>query len=70
MLRLDLFGEGPEMHEDALVTIGFIGTLLGSAIAIWVNIALLKARLGKWDANSSIWFVMSVGDFGEKQRAM
>jgi hypothetical protein len=58
------------MHENGLVAIGFIGTVLGFAIAVWVNIALVKARLGKWDANSSIWFGMSVGNFGEKQRAM
>jgi hypothetical protein len=58
------------MHENALVAIGFVGTLAGAVTALSVNIALVRRKLRRWNANSSILFVMSVGNFGEKQRAM
>ena len=58
------------MHEGALATIGFLVTLAGAVTALSVNIALVRRRLRRWDANSSILFVMSVGNFGERQRAM
>ena len=58
------------MHENGLVAIGFLGTLAGAVTALSVNIALMRRKLSRWDANSSIWFVMSIGNFGEKQRAM
>jgi hypothetical protein len=58
------------MHENGLVAIGFLGTLAGAVTAFSVNVALVRRKLRRWDANSSIWFVMSVGNFGEKQRAM
>jgi hypothetical protein len=58
------------MHENELVAIGFLGALAGVVTAFSVNIALVRRKLSRWDANSSIWFIMSIGNFGEKQRAM
>ena len=39
-------------------------------IALWINIKLARAKVRRWDFNSTVLFVMSVGNFGEKQRAM
>ena len=58
------------MHENAMVAIGFLGALAGAVTALSVNIALVKRKLSRWDANSSIWFVMTIGNFGDKQRGM
>ncbi|MGJ4950074.1 hypothetical protein [Bradyrhizobium sp. HKCCYLS20291] len=58
------------MHENTMVALGFLGTLAGVVSAISINIVLVKRKLSRWDASSTIWFVASIGNFGEKQKAM
>ena len=35
-----------------------------------MNIRLSKSKVGRWDAHSTVLFVMSVGNVGKKQVAM
>jgi hypothetical protein len=58
------------MHGDGLVVVILLGTFLGVVMALWINIRLAKAKVKRWDFNSTVLFVMSVGNFGKKQRTM
>lgn len=41
-------------------------SLLGMALSLLVNIWLTKTKIGRWDSNSTLWFVLSIGQFGSK----
>ena len=58
------------MRGDFVVFPMFLGTVIFAIISLWVNIKLARARVGRWDSNSTARFVMSVGNFGDKQVAM
>ena len=56
------------MHGDSLTVIVFLGALAGAALSLYVNISLARKKIGRWDSNSTVWFVMSLGAFGKRQR--
>jgi hypothetical protein len=56
------------MHGDSLTVIVFLGALVGAALSLYVNISLARKKIGRWDSNSTVWFVMSLGAFGKRQR--
>jgi len=47
--------------------IGLVSTLFGAVLSIYAGIMAAKRRVTKWDSNSAVWFVMSIGNFGERQ---
>jgi hypothetical protein len=55
------------MDGNGLIAIGLIVSILGIVAALWLNIHIVKRKVGRWDSNSTIWFVMSIGNFGIKQ---
>ena len=57
------------MRGDLVVFPMFLVTLLLAAISFWINIRLAKAKIGRWESSSTVWFLMSAGNFGQKQVA-
>lgn len=56
------------MHGDGLTAIIFLASLVGAVIALSVNICLAKNKIGRWDSNSTVHFVMTIAAFGPRQR--
>jgi|LakMenEpi03Aug12_release.lakeMendotaPanAssembly.Ray.scaffolds.fasta_scaffold3558516_1 hypothetical protein len=56
------------MHGDGATVIIFLASLVGAVIALSVNICLARNKIGRWEPNSTVHFVMSIGAFGARQR--
>ncbi|UPK29428.1 hypothetical protein [Bradyrhizobium sp. 195] len=59
-----------KVRGDFVVFPMFLLTVIFAIISLWVNIKLARARVGRWDSNSTARFMMSVGNFGDRQVAM
>jgi hypothetical protein len=58
------------MRGDGLAVLGFFCSVVGAAVALWLNIRWVKSKVQRWDGNSTVLFIMSLGNFGQKQRDM
>jgi hypothetical protein len=58
------------LKEGLVVFVMFLVTLLFAMVSLWLNIRLSKSKIGRWNSNSTVRFVMSVGNVGEKQVEM
>jgi hypothetical protein len=56
------------VSPNALTLLLFVVGLFGIVVAIIVNVKLAKRNLARWDHNSTIWFILSLGSFGQRQR--
>ena len=57
------------MSQNLLVLIVFVLCLSIVAIAIWVNVRIVKSKVREWKSSSIAWFVASLGQFGARQIA-
>jgi hypothetical protein len=55
------------MSDGWLVVLAFISSVVASAFIISMGIRAAKRRVTRWDSNSTIWFIMTIGNFGERQ---
>jgi hypothetical protein len=53
-----------------ITSVIFLGTVAFAIASFWLGIKLAKARIGRWDSSSSVRFVISAGNLGERQIAM
>ena len=56
------------MKSGWAVPIMFLLSLLGMALSLWVNIRFVKTKVGRWDSSCTVWFAMSIGQFGKKAK--
>jgi hypothetical protein len=50
-----------------LIVLCFLWRVIASGFVISNRIGAVKRKLTKWDSNSTIWFIISMGNFGAPQ---
>lgn len=50
------------MSEKALVALIFVAVNLVAILCMALNVRLVRRRVGRWNANSTVWFVMSLSN--------
>ena len=56
------------MHGDSWTVTSLFGALVGAALSLYVNVSLAKRKIGRWDFNSTVSLVTSLGAFGKRQQ--
>lgn len=55
------------MSGDSVAVVGFFAIFTGTVLVVFVNIGIAGGKVSRWDARSTLWFMMSITHFGEKQ---
>jgi hypothetical protein len=55
------------MTPNELTLLLFVSALFGAILALVLNVRIVKSKIKGWNSNSTIWFVLSVGNFGQRQ---
>jgi hypothetical protein len=55
------------MTPNQLTLLLFLSAILGVILALVLNVRIVRSKIRRWDSNSTIWFVLSIGNFGQKQ---
>jgi hypothetical protein len=55
------------MSDGGLIVLCFLLSLFGCVLVIWACLAAVKRRLTRWNSNLYVWFIMSLGGFGQRQ---
>jgi hypothetical protein len=62
--------DGDSMSEGGLSALRFLLGLSGCILVIWSSLRAAKRRTTRWDSNSTIWFIMTISNFGRPQIEM
>lgn len=55
------------MSDGGLIVLWFVLSLIGSIFVIWTSLCTVKRKVARWNGNSSVSFVMTIGGFGQRQ---
>jgi hypothetical protein len=55
------------MSDGWLIVCWFFSSVFLSALAIWKCVVAARRRIVGWDSSSTIWFIMTIGNFGDRQ---
>jgi hypothetical protein len=58
------------MSDGWLIVLGFLFCLFFYGLFIWMSIRTARREVTRWDGNSTIWFIRSIGNFGKPQIEM
>ena len=58
------------MSEGWLTLLILLPCVVAYPFIIWISIKVTRRKVMRWNSNSTIWFVMSMGNFGAKQIEM
>ncbi len=56
------------MSSDLRALIVFFTPLLGVLLVVWMNILFVRSHIGNWNSRFTILFVLSLGQFRQKQK--
>jgi len=55
------------MSDGGLVVMCFVSSVFVWFLVIWASLRAVKRRMVKWNGNLSAWFIISIGNFGQRQ---
>jgi hypothetical protein len=55
------------MSDGWLIVLWFLSCLVAWVLVIWASIRVIKRKMERWNSNSAILFIMTIGNFGERQ---
>ena len=56
------------MSSDLRALIVFFAPLLGVLLVVWMNVRFVRSHIGNWNSRFTILFVLSLGQFRQKQK--
>ena len=56
------------LSSDLRALIVFFTPLLGILLVVWMNVRFVRSHIGKWNSRFTILFVLSLGQFRQKQK--
>ena len=56
------------MSSDLRALIVFFTPLLAILLVVWMNVRFVRSHIGKWNSRFTILFVLSLGQFRQKQK--
>jgi len=58
------------MSGNALVVPSMLGAIVGFVFIYWINLRLVKSKIGRWNSYSTVLFILSVTGYGARRREM
>ena len=58
------------MSEMGMIAIVFLSTIVGLIVSARIAIRATKQRIARWDSNSSVLFIVTMGGLGNRQVRM
>jgi DMSO reductase anchor subunit len=56
------------LSSDLRALMVFFTPLLGILLVVWMNVRFVRSHIGKWNSRFTILFVLSLGQFRQKQK--
>ena len=56
------------LSSDLRALFVFFTPLLGILLVVWMNVRFVRSHVGKWNSRFTILFVLSLGQFRQKQK--